>query len=221
MQTVVDLFVLAWINIMLSGDNALVIAMATRRLPAGQRRRAAVFGAAAAVALRILLTILAARWLTKPYIQAAAGVALLWIAVRLILPGPETLPPADEQPESQPPQWWEAVRTIVLADVTMSIDNVLAVAAAAQGNLLLLIAGLALSIPLIVWGSDLIRLLLNRMEWLVYPGAGLLGWMAGGLVAEDPGLGIADQWPGGAWWTAGLAACAVVGVGLWKRWPKD
>lgn len=105
MQTVVDLFVLVWINIMLSGDNALVIAMATRRLPAGQRRRAVVFGAAAAVALRILLTVIAARWLTKPYIQAAAGVALLWIAVRLILPGPATLAPAEEQPESPQPQW--------------------------------------------------------------------------------------------------------------------
>lgn len=217
---VVDVLVLVWINVLLSGDNALVIAMATRHLPPSQRRKAAVAGAAAAVVMRVVLTAAASRVLYQPYIQAVAGFVLIWIAIRLLSEDEKSKKNGDSASWGSD-RWWKAIWTIVVADVTMSVDNVLAIATAARGNLALLTAGLGLSIPVIVWGSGLVRWLLERASWLLYAGAGVLGWIAGGMVAEDPAFRIGTWVPAGSWWAAGLTACAVLAVGLWRRRVQD
>ncbi len=168
------------IDLVLSGDNAVVIGMAARRLPSKQRRRAIVFGGGAAVVLRILFTATAALLLCIPLLEAGGGVLLLWIALKLLR--------QDEQlPEhvAESTNMLEAIRTIVMADVIMSLDNILAVGGAAHGHLWLLLFGLALSIPLLLVGSSLIATLMNRFAWLIWLGAGILTWTAGRMIVED------------------------------------
>ena len=170
-------------NVLLSGDNAVVIAMAARGLPASQQKKAIVFGSAAAIVMRIVLTLIAVRMLGLPWLKLVGGVALLWIGARLM---------ADEEHEhgsdAQPVGVLAAVRTILVADLVMSLDNVLAVAAAAQGNTPLLVIGLAVSIPLIVFGSTLILKVMERFPTIIVAGAALLGWLAGEMMLTDPVL---------------------------------
>ncbi|WP_183084671.1 TerC family protein [Paenibacillus sp. RUD330] len=177
------------INILLSGDNAVVIAMASRQLPSQQRKRAVWWGSFAAVGLRCLLTLAAISLLKLPYLQAAGSVLLVWIAVKLLhdaeagrRPGTSGARPAVAATLAG------AVWTIVTADFIMSLDNVLAVAAVADGEPVLMMLGIILSIPMIIWGSHVLGKLLARYPSLVYAGSGLLGYAAGEMLVSDPGL---------------------------------
>jgi YjbE family integral membrane protein len=172
-----------WINVLLSGDNALVIAMACRGLHGRHRLWGMVIGAGIAVVLLIAFTGIVATLMSLPYLKLVGGVALLVIAAKLLVPEDE----GDEIAAGT--TLWHAIRIVVIADIVMSLDNVIAVAAAAQGQLSLLILGLAISIPMIIAGAALIMLVLDRFPLLVWLGAMLLGWIAGDVIASDP----ADQ----------------------------
>jgi YjbE family integral membrane protein len=169
-----------WINVLLSGDNALVIAMACRGLHGRHRLWGMVIGAGIAVVLLIAFTGIVATLMTMPYLKLVGGVALLVIAAKLLVP-------EDENDEIEAgTTLWHAVRIVVIADIVMSLDNVIAVAAAANGQLSLLILGLNVSIPMIIAGAALIMLVLDRYPVLVWLGAILLGWIAGDVIASDP-----------------------------------
>jgi len=171
-----------WINVLLSGDNALVIALACRGLQPRQRMWGMVIGAGIAVVLLIAFTAIVATLMALPYLKLAGGLALVVIAANLLVP-------EDEDSEiTQGTSLWHAVRIVVIADIIMSLDNVIAVAAAANGQLPLLILGLAISIPIIIAGAALIMTLLDRLPILVWLGAALLGWIAGDAIASDPGV---------------------------------
>jgi YjbE family integral membrane protein len=169
------------INIILSGDNAIVIALACRSLPPRQRVIGIILGAGAAVLLRILFTIIVQQLLDVPWLKLVGGLVLLWIAVKLLL-GDE----ANEDSVKSGANVWEAVKIVAIADVVMSLDNVLAIAAAAGGHTNLIILGLIISIPLVVFGATLLTWLLDRMPILVWAGSALLGWVAGELIATEP-----------------------------------
>jgi YjbE family integral membrane protein len=169
------------IDLVLSGDNAVVIGMAASQLPGEHRRRAILFGAAGAIGLRILFTAMVAVLLGVPLLQLVGGLLLTWIAIKLLRPhAPEY---GGVKAAASP---WEAIRTIVMADVVMSLDNILAVGGAAHGQLLLLLFGLALSMPLITVGSGAVAWALDRLPWLIYLGSGVLAWTAGAMMVEDP-----------------------------------
>jgi YjbE family integral membrane protein len=169
------------INILLSGDNALVIAMACRGLPHKQRLWGMILGAGVAVVLRLIFTVFVAALMTQPYLKLIGGIALFYISVKLLVPEDP-----DEDEVEAVDHLWRAVRIVAIADIIMSLDNVIAIAAAAQGNMALLVLGLAISIPLIVAGAALIMALLDRFPILVWAGAGLLGWIVGQVIATDP-----------------------------------
>jgi YjbE family integral membrane protein len=209
------------VNIVLSGDNAVVIALAARSLPPRQQRRAIFFGSAAAIVMRIILTIFALKLLTLPFLKIVGAVLLFYIGAQLL---------ADEEEEGDVKQHAtlaSAVKTILLADLVMSLDNVLGVAAAAKGDVTLLVLGLAISIPLIVFGSTLILRLMERFPLIIVLGAALLGYLAGDMLFSDtaivpwvdshlphhdmvvPGAGMQISVPGL------LAAVAVVLTGHW------
>ena len=171
-----------WINVLLSGDNALVIAMACRGLHGSHRLWGMVIGAGIAVILLIAFTGIVAELMELPYLKLTGGIALLVIAAKLLVP-------EDENDEiAAGTTLWHAVRIVVIADIVMSLDNVIAVAAAANGQISLLILGLAVSIPMIIAGAALIMLVLDRFPILIWLGAMLLGWIAGDVIASDPGL---------------------------------
>ena len=172
-----------WINILLSGDNALVIAMACRGLEPKQRLWGMVFGAGAAVLLRIIFTFIVVTLMALPYLKLVGGLALLWIAAKLLVPEHE-----DEEGVQSASHLFAAIQIVVVADIVMSLDNVIAVAAAANGSVPLLVLGLAISVPLIVAGAALIMALLTRLPILVWAGAALLGWIAGDVIATDPAI---------------------------------
>jgi YjbE family integral membrane protein len=171
-----------WINVLLSGDNALVIAMACRGLQRRQRLWGMVIGAGIAVLLLIVFTGVVATLMVLPYLKLVGGFALLVIAARLLVPEDE----GDDVTAGT--SLWHAVRIVVIADIVMSLDNVIAVAAAANGQLPLLILGLAISIPIIIAGAALIMMVLDRFPILVWLGATLLGWIAGDVIATDPAV---------------------------------
>ena len=183
-----------WINVLLSGDNALVIAMACRGLPPHQRTWGLILGAAAAVILRIIFTGIVATLMELPYLKLIGGLALIVIAAKLLVPEKE-----DEDGVSSASNLWAAVQIVVVADIVMSLDNVIAVAAAANGSVPLLILGLAISVPLIVAGAALIMAVLEKLPVLVWLGAGLLGWIAGEVIATDPAVApwLASAFAGG------------------------
>jgi YjbE family integral membrane protein len=217
-----------WIDVVLSGDNALVIALACRGLPPQLRFWGVVLGAGAAVGLRIIFAGIITTLMGLPYLKLAGGLALLVIATKLLLP--------ERQSEEEIPaagRLWAAVRVVVVADFVMSLDNVIAIAAAAKGSVPLLIIGLAVSVPLIVTGAALIMMLLSRLPFLIWAGSALLGWVAGEVIATDPAvapqlhqffdtgagtfldavlgwLGIAPQFASGG--PGGEVLCGVLGV---------
>ena len=171
-----------WINVLLSGDNAVVIAMACRSLPPRERKIGLLLGAGAAVLLRIFFTLIIAQLMGLPFLKLAGGVALLWIAVKLIVPEEEHA----EGKVAAGENLWRAVRIVAIADVVMSLDNVIAIAAAAKGNVALIIFGLAVSIPMIIAGAAMLMALLTKYPILIWAGAALLGWIAGEIMIEDP-----------------------------------
>ena len=179
-----------WINILLSGDNAVVIALACRSLPPRERKIGVILGAGAAVVLRIIFTLMVVWLMEIPYLKLVGGLLLLWIAVKLLTDE------ADEASVKESDTIWNAVRTVAIADMVMSLDNVIAIAAAAKGSIPLIVFGLCLSVPLIVFGATLIITLLQRYPALVWAGAGLLGWVAGSIMVSDPGWHSAfGEWP--------------------------
>ena len=209
----IGLLKIVWINIILSGDNAVVIAMAARSLPPQQQRTAVLFGSGAAVILRIALTVVAAKLLALPYLQIIGGALLLWIGTQLLS--------EEEDGEGQDKEYGSmlaAVRTILLADLVMSLDNVIAVAAAAQGSMVLLILGLAISIPLVIFGSTLMIKLMERFPIIIMLGAALIGWVGGETIVSDTILRdvlVAKPWLHYAAAVAG--AVFVVAVGRWLK----
>jgi YjbE family integral membrane protein len=173
---------IVWINVLLSGDNAVVIALACRGLDERQRRWAILGGSGAAVLLRLVFSVFIVALLQLPYLKLFSGVLLLWLAFDLLRQD------EDEKNVKATGSIWGAVRTIALADAIMSLDNVVAVAAAADNNIWLIAFGIGLSVPLIVFGSTLMLRLLKRFPILVVFGAALLGWVAGEIMASDPAL---------------------------------
>ena len=208
--TVVELAEIMGINILLSGDNAVVIAIACRSLPEKQRFIGIVLGVAVAVVLRLIFTLGLSQLIGLPWVKGAGGLLLLWIAVQLLIEADD-----DDKMIADSKTLAGAIWTIALADVVMSLDNVLAIAGAAHGKPWLIFAGLAMSIPLIVGGATLIINLLTRYPVLVWAGAALLGWVAGELIAGEEKLAevfatvatavgsTMAQWP---------TACAVAGA---------
>lgn len=181
------------INLVLSGDNAVVIALASKDLPPAQRKKTVWWGAMGAIVLRCLLTFVAVLMLKIPYLQAFGGMMLLWIAFQLL---------SDEKKElrlGETPTMSKAIRTIIAADFIMSLDNVLAIAGLAKGDLSLIVIGIALSIPIVIYGSTIIIHWLQRFPILVYFGAGILGYTAGEMILQDSIFGgyLAALWPDG------------------------
>src|SRR5215472_18442147 len=170
------------INILLSGDNAVVIALAVRALPPRERLWGMVLGAGCAAVLLILFTGIVATLLKLPYLKLIGGLALFWVAVKLVAPQPHD---PEDSPEAVE-DLWRAVRVVVVANIVMSLDNVIAVAAAAKGNYVLLGLGLTISIPVVIAGSALFLAIIERFPVVVWGGGALLGWIAGGLLPEDP-----------------------------------
>jgi YjbE family integral membrane protein len=179
-----DLLQIIGINILLSGDNAVVIALASRSLPAAQRRMAIIGGSGAAVVLRIALCLIIASLLQIRYLKLIGGLLLLYIGVKLVIAEEST----DEVAARA--NLWGAIRTILIADAVMSLDNVVAIAAAAHDSVLLIGLGLLISIPLIVFGSQVMLKVLNRFPILVMLGGGLLGWIAGEIIISDPSVHV-------------------------------
>jgi len=171
-----------WVNILLSGDNAVVIALACRGLPPRQRMWGMVIGAGFASLLLILFTAIVSELIRLPYLRLAGALALVWIAVKLLAPPRHD---EDNTPEATA-DLWRAVRIVVIADIIMSLDNVIAIAAIAKGQYALLALGLAVSIPMVVAGSAIILALIERIPVLVWGGAAVLGWVAGDIFASDP-----------------------------------
>ncbi|KQR43080.1 TerC family protein [Acidovorax sp. Leaf160] len=209
----IGLVKIVWINIILSGDNAVVIALAARSLPPHQQKKAIAWGSGAAVFLRIVLTVVAAKLLELSFLQIIGGCLLLWIGFQLLTDND------DGEGEAKPNGGlMAAVRTILIADLVMSLDNVIAVAAAAQGNMVLLILGLAISIPLVIFGSTLMIKLMERFPVIILLGAGLIGWVGGETIANDAALhGYAMAHPWLHYVAAALGALLVVGGGKWMQ----
>src|SRR5260221_2885780 len=170
------------VNVVLSGDNAVVIALAARSLPPKQRKQAILWGAGAAVILRIILTIFAVKLLALPWLKIVGALLLFWIGIKLLVPedGDDDINASEHL--------LTAIKTILIADLVMSLDNVIAVAAAARGSMTLLILGLAISIPLVVFGATLLVKLMDRYPVIITIGAGLIGWVAGEMLVTDPAL---------------------------------
>lgn len=208
---------IVWVNILLSGDNAVVIALAARSLPDDQRKKAIFGGSAAAILLRVVLTVFAVSLLQYPWLKIVGALLLFWIGMQLLLPEDEEeggIKPTD--------QLWAAIRTILIADLVMSLDNVIAVAAAAESGppsskLLLLIIGLGLSIPLIIFGSQLLLKVMEKYPVIITAGAALLGFVAGEMLVTD--LAVADYFNGpGKPWAIVIEIGGAVGVVLLGRW---
>ena len=170
------------INLILSGDNAVVIALACRGLPPKQRKWGIILGALVAILMRIAFTVVATQLLQYAWLMVIGSLLLFWIAIKLLVEDGE------EKDIAESSNIWGAVQTIAIADLVMSLDNVVAIAAAAKGNWSLILIGLATSMPLIIFGATLVMWLLTKMPLLVWAGAALLGWIAGELIVSDPGI---------------------------------
>jgi len=217
----IGLFAIIWVNILLSGDNAVVIALAARSLPPKQQKQAIIWGSVAAIVMRVILTIVAVEMLKLPYLKIVGALLLLWIAVQLLVP-------EDDGGDGQAKTYgsmFAAIRTIMIADLVMSLDNVIGVAAAAKGNVVLLVLGLAISIPLIVFGSTLILKVMDRFPIIITAGAALLGWIAGDMLPTDPAIAewvkANMDWLVSLWGAPiiGAALVVIVGTGLARRRP--
>ena len=219
------LLIIIWVNVILSGDNAVVIALAARSLPEHQQKKAVFWGAGAAVILRIVLTIVAVELLKWSYLKIVGGLALFWIAIGLLVPddGGDDVDGSDNL--------FQAIKTILIADLVMSVDNVIAVAAAAKGSILLLVLGLAISIPLVIFGATLLMQLMEKFPIIITAGAGILGWVAGEMLVTDPALvdWIKTSIPwmhihtpvGEITWAQIVGVFFVIGVGKWLASRKE
>jgi YjbE family integral membrane protein len=209
------------IDILLGGDNAVVIALACRRLPESQRNQGILWGVFGAIALRLILIFFALQLLALPFLKVVGALLLLWIGIKLLQPED-----ADAHDGiAAPGDLLGAIRTIVIADAVMSLDNVVAVAGAARGDMLLVAFGIAVSIPVIVWGSKLVLRLMDRFPLIITLGGGLLGWIAGHMLVTD--VVVQRLLAGAPHWTQHVAsvtgALLVIGIGTWiarRRQPE-
>ena len=209
----VGLLKIIWINIVLSGDNAVVIAMAARALRPEQQRQAIMLGSGFAVVLRIALTFVAVQLMAWPAVQIIGGLLLLWIGAQLLDTQEE-----DEEDTTTHHNLYAAVRTILIADLVMSLDNVIGVAAAAKGNLLLLGIGLGLSIPLVIFGSSLLIGLMERFPFIIKLGAALIGWVAGETLISDVLIApLIEPLTWLHWLVPAAAALLVLATGHWRK----
>ena len=201
------------INILLSGDNAVVIALACRNLPKKQRKLGIFYGVIGAVVLRIILTFFAVQLLQLPYLQLIGAALLVWIGIKLIAEDDAGDDPAVQASD----RLLSAVKTVIVADLVMSLDNVIGVAGAAKGSVLLLIFGLVVSIPLVVIGSQLIMMLIEKFRWLVVAGGGLLGYIAGEIATADSAVKpwIDARMPELHWIVPVAGVALVVAAGMW------
>ena len=207
----IGLLKIIWVNLLLSGDNAVVIALAARSLPPRQQKLAIFWGSGAAIVLRIILTIFAVALLAFPYLKIVGGALLVWIGIQLLVPdeGEEDMHSSDNV--------LVAIRTILVADLVMSMDNVIAVAAAAEtapadAKIVLLILGLAISIPIVIFGSTLLLHVMERFPIIITLGAGLLGWIAGEMIVTDPSI---KEWvDASAHWLEQLRIAPIIGAAI-------
>ena len=218
-----EIFEIIWINILLSGDNAILIALACRQLPPRQRRWGVFLGALGGVLLRIIFTLIVVELMDFPLIKAIGALTLLLVAIKLLI---------DETEHSDvkaKPNLWGAVVSIIMADAVMSLDNVLAIAAAAHGSSKLIIFGIVLSVPIVMFGAGFLLKVLERFPLLVWGGAGLLGWVAGEMMASDPFVaGQARNLIQPGWLEHGLAFCGAAlvlatafAIEIWRQWRAD
>jgi YjbE family integral membrane protein len=214
-ELIVGVLTITYVNFILSGDNAVVIAMAVRSLPAKQQKLGIFWGSFGAVALRIVLTWVAAILLGMPGLRLAGGLLLVWIAWKLVKPSEE----GGEEHVKASSSLWEAVKIVIMADLIMSLDNVLAVAAAAKGSIPLLILGLGMSIPIILCCSAIISKLMSRYPWLVIAGGAILGKVAGEMIATDPIVqGQLGSLAHSAEWAAAIGLAVMIPVvARWKE----
>jgi YjbE family integral membrane protein len=209
----VDVFKIIMIDLLLSGDNAVVIALACRNLPEAQRRKGILYGVGGAIGLRVVLTFFAVSLLALPYLKLVGALLLLWIGIKLILPEEEEHGEGNIKAEAH---LWGAIKTIIIADFVMSLDNVLGVAAAAHGNVWLLVFGLLVSIPMIAWSSQFILKLIDRYPVIIYGGGALLGYVAGEmLVTEAAFKQLVEENPYLHWLVPATGAVFVLAMGVW------
>ena len=175
------------IDLVLAGDNAIVIALAARNLPPALQRKAIVFGTVGAIVVRSVMTVGVVWLLQIPGLMLVGGLGLVWIAYKLLVPGEAH----DEHGQPVAHTFWGAMKTIVIADALMGVDNVLGVAGAAHGDFVLVVAGLLISIPIVVWGSSLVLKLVDRFPWIIYLGAGVLAFTAAKMIVSEP---LLDEW---------------------------
>lgn len=209
MEGITALGSITLVNIILSGDNSIIIAMASKHLPEHKRKQAIWWGSIVAVVLRIILTIMAAILIEISYLQFIGGIALLYIAMNLLSKSQKG--PAVKQAHSM----MEAIKVILVADVIMSLDNVLAIAGIANGNIMLLAIGLAMSIPIVIVGSQLLLTLMQRFSVVVYLGAAILGWTAAKMMVEDAVIGYWLR-PYKVFWEIMLVLLVTI-IGHWKK----
>jgi YjbE family integral membrane protein len=200
------LFAIIVIDLVLAGDNAIVIALAARKLSAELRNKAIVWGTVGAIAVRAAMSLAVVALLKIPGLQAAGGLLLVWIAYKLLAPGDES----DSQggARKQITGFWAAIRTIVIADTVMGLDNVLGVAGAAQGSFMLVILGLLISVPIMVWGSSLILRMVDRYPVIIYLGAGVLAWTAAVMLINEP---LVEDWIAARRWLPWTVYALLIG----------
>lgn len=214
LQSAIPVLQIIWIDLVLSGDNAVVIALACRDLPAKQKRMGMVLGAGVAIGLRILFALIVTQLMALPFLKIVGALLLFWIASKMLV---------EEEDEKDIPasdKLWQAVKTIAIADAAMSLDNVLALAAVARGDVGLLVFGLVVSIPLIIAGATLVMAMIARFPILVWAGSGLLGWISGEMFVSDPFLvgQIGEELTKKLHYPAALlGAVVVVGIGYMLR----
>lgn len=208
-----DVLKIILIDLLLSGDNAVVIALACRNLPEAQRRKGILYGVGGAIGLRVVLTFFAVGLLSLPYLKLVGALLLLWIGIKLLLPEEEAHGEGGIKAEAH---LWGAVKTIIVADFVMSLDNVLGVAAVAKANVWLLVFGLLVSIPMIAWSSQLVLKLIDRYPVIIYAGGALLGYVAGEmLLGEALFKSLVEAQHALHWMVPAVCALLVLGMGKW------
>ncbi|NIK67329.1 YjbE family integral membrane protein [Paenibacillus sp. BK033] len=207
---------IVFIDLILAGDNAIVIGMAAKRLPKETQKKAILYGTCGAILLRIVATVLVVYVLNIPWLLVAGGVILLWIAYKLLVQE------EDHENIKAGNTLWASVWTIIVADAAMGLDNVIAVAGAAQGHTLLVIIGLIISIPIVVWGSTLFIKLLSKFPWIIYAGSAVLAYTASKMITHEPAWKAwFEENQVVKWLVIAIAVVAVLGAGLWtNEWKK-
>ena len=210
MEYLLTLLSIFFVNILLSGDNALVIALASRDLSPKHKKMATLLGSAGAVGLRIILTFLTVFLLRIPFLKLVGGLLLFWIALKLLANDEE-----ENKEVAAKDHLWGAVQTIIVADLVMSLDNVVAIAGVAKGNMGLVVIGLLTSIPIVIWGSNLISLLMKKWPITIIIGAAILGWTAGEMIHADQRIApLLESFAWTAWALPAVFAAMVVLAGL-------